>query len=108
MNTIAIITFCSDGGDTQCPYKLLVGSPTGNSTIKNVSEDEKYREMLTNKKATNLKRISSEFTTGTQSFKIKFNFFHHSVVVPITMRTRAAGGWSGKSLYITSSGIVMD
>ena len=108
LNTIAFYTFGTDGGDTPCPYKLLVGNPTGNSTIKNVSEDEKYREMLTNKKAKNLSRISSEFTTGTQSFKIKFKFFHHSVVVPITMRTRASGGWSGKSLYITSPGIVMD
>ena len=108
LNTIAFYTFGSDGGDTPCPYKLLVGSPTGSSTIKEVSEDEKYREMLTNKSSRNLKRIRSEFTTGTQSFKIKFNFFHHSVVVPITMRTRAAGGWSGKSLYITSPGIVMD
>jgi hypothetical protein len=85
----------------------LIGSPSGNSTIKNVSEDEKFKEMLTNKSSTNLKRISSEFTAGTQSFKLKFNFFHHSVVVPITMRTRASGGWSGKSLYITSPGIVM-
>jgi len=108
LNTIAFYTFGTDGGETPCPYKLLVGSPTGNSTIKSVSEDETYKEMLTNTKATNLKRISSEFTTGTQQFKIKFNFFHHSVVVPITMRTRAAGGWSGKSLYITSPGIVMD
>ena len=108
LNTIAFYTFGSDGGDTPCPYKLLVGSPRGPSTIKEVSDDEKYREMLTNKNSKNLKRISSEFTTGTQSFKIKFNFFHHSVVVPITMRTRAAGGWSGKSLYITSPGIVMD
>ena len=43
LNTIAFYTFGSDGGDTPCPYKLLVGSPRGPSTIKEVSDDEKYR-----------------------------------------------------------------
>ena len=27
-----------------------------------------------------------------------------NVSIPITCRTRSAGGWSGKSLYITTSG----
>jgi len=108
LNTIAFYTFGSDTNDTPCPYKLLVGSPTSPSKIKEVSEDEKFKELLVNKNVKALKSITSEFQSGQQSFKLKFNFFHHKVIVPITMRTRASGGWSGKSLYITSPGIVMD
>ncbi len=28
-----------------------------------------------------------------------------SVIIPITCRTRAAGGWAGKSLFITTPGV---
>ena len=110
LNTIGFYTFGTDTNTTPCPYKLLVGSPTKGapSTIKEVSKDETNRELLLNKDKKALTNFRSEFTSGTQSFKLYFNFFHHKVEIPITMRTRAAGGWSGKSLYITSPGIKME
>jgi hypothetical protein len=106
LNTIGFYTFGVTTG-TPCPYKLLVGRPTGNSTIKEVTKNEEYRELLENEDSKNLKKIKTSHVKGTQSFKVSFDFFHHKVDVPITMRTRARGGWSGKSLYITSSGIIM-
>ena len=108
LNTIGFYTFGTNTKTTPCPYKLLVGSPTGPSTIKDVSKDETSRELLLNKNKKALTNFRSEYKSGTQSFKLYFNFFHHKVIIPTTMRTRAKGGWSGKALYINSPGIKME
>ena len=52
-----------------------------------------------------LKSISVKRTTGTQSLEIYWKHGRNSYMMPITMRTRSAGGWAGKALYMTSSGI---
>lgn len=104
LNTIGFYTF-DDPNATPCPYKLLIGAEKG-SKIKNVSDDEGYREMLFNTDSGQLSRIRFEYDNKSQSFKIHFVYkkLSYNVSVPITMRTRVSGGWSGKSLYISSSG----
>ena len=104
LNTVGFYTF-DDPTATPCPYKLLIGSET-RSEIKDVSENEGYRQMLFNDKSTLLTGIRFEYDNSGQSFKLHFTYspLNYKVTVPITMRTRASGGWSGKSLYITSSG----
>ena len=106
LNTISFYTFGVSIG-TPCPYKLLVGRPNAASTIKEITKNEEFRELLENKDAKLLKKIKTNHAEGTQNFEITFEFFHYKVSIPITVRTRAAGGWSGKALYITSSGIIM-
>jgi hypothetical protein len=106
LNTISFYTFGVSIG-TPCPYKLLVGRPNAASTIKEITKNEEFRELLENKDANLLKKIKTNHAEGTQNFEITFEFFHYKVSIPITVRTRAAGGWSGKALYITSSGIIM-
>ena len=41
-----------------------------------------------------------------QTFNLAFGYRPLGKIIsaPIVLRTRAAGGWSGKSLYITTSG----
>jgi len=104
LNTIGFYTF-DDPNATPCPYKLLIGKENG-SEIKDVSENEGYRQMLFNKQSTQLTGIRFEYNGTGQSFKLhfKYNQLNYTVSVPVTVRTRASGGWSGKSLYITSSG----
>lgn len=106
LNTVGFYTFGVTIG-TPCPYKLLVGRPNAASTIKEITKNEDFRELLENKKASLLKNISPKHTEGTQNFTLDFQFLNFKVHIPITVRTRAAGGWSGKSLYMTSSGIDM-
>jgi len=56
-----------------------------------------------------IKSINNTYDGNSQSFIIKFDIVIAEelkpVTIPVTVRTRAAGGWSGKSLYITSSGV---
>lgn len=107
LNTVGYYTF-DDPDATPCPYKLLIGSENG-SKIKDVSDNEEYRQMLFNKDPSALNNIRFEYDGAQQSFKIKFTYtkLNMRVTVPITVRTRASGGWSGKSLYITSSGFII-
>ena len=104
LNTVGFYTF-DDPNATPCPYKLLVGSESG-STIKDVSSDDGYRDLLFNKNPSLLKNVNYEYDGSKQSFKLKFTYtkLNMRVTVPVTVRTRASGGWSGKSLYITTSG----
>lgn len=106
LNTVGFYTFGVSIG-TPCPYKLLVGRPTGASTIKEVTKNEEFRELLENKDSSIFKNIKTSHVNGTQQFTISFKFFHHMIEIPMTIRTRASGGWSGKSLYLTTSGVVM-
>ena len=102
LRTIGFYTF-DDPNSTPCPYKLLVGSEKG-SRIKDVSSNESYKEIMFSKPI-NLKGIRKMYDGKSQSFKILFSVGGYLVEIPITMRTRAAGGWQGKGLFITSSGL---
>ena len=102
LRTIGFYTF-DDPNSTPCPYKLLVGSEKG-SRIKDVSSNESYKEIMFSKPI-NLKGIRKIYDGTSQSFKILFSVGGYLVEIPITMRTRAAGGWQGKGLFITSSGL---
>ena len=102
LRTIGFYTF-DDPNSTPCPYKLLVGTEKG-STLKDVSSNESYKEIMFSK-PNNLKGIRKMYDGKSQSFKILFSVGGYLVEIPITMRTRAAGGWQGKGLFITSSGL---
>jgi len=88
-----------------CPYKLLVGRESGASQIKDVSADESLKGVLYNKKASKLTGISHSYDGTSQSFELKFTYERQKVLIKITIRTRAAGGWQGKSLYINTPGV---
>ena len=102
LRTIGFYTF-DEPDSTPCPYKLLVGTETG-STLKDVSNNESYKEVLFSKPI-DLKSIRKLYNGTSQSFKIFCSVGGYVVEIPITMRTRAAGGWQGKALFITSSGL---
>lgn len=102
LNIIGFYTFPNATG-TPCPYKLLVGSESS-SSISDISSNE---EMVATCYAQprELKSITVKRTAGTQSLTIYWRHGRHGYMMPITMRTRSAGGWAGKALYMTSSGI---
>ena len=106
LNTIYFYTY-DDPRSTfkPCPYKLLIGKENGISDIKDVSDNEELKELLINTKVTNIRNITADYDGKSQSFKMNFNFAGQKVQIPITCRTRQAGGWSGKSLFITTSGV---
>jgi hypothetical protein len=112
LNTIAGYTYGTTiEGETPCPYKLLIGSTSG-SEIKDVSEDQILRNVVTVNSVSDIKSIENKYDGNSQSFSVNFQLDmggkQNQVSIPVTVRTRAAGGWSGKSLYITSSGIKID
>jgi len=111
LNTIYFYTYDDPTkAFTPCPYKLLVGRETGESTIKDVSENESLKELLVNKNPARLTGIKSSYDGQSQSFTMTLNFTNgelKNVSIPITCRTRAAGGWAGKSLFISTSGVKM-
>ena len=95
--------------DTPCPYKLLIGSVNG-SRLKEVGTDETLKGMLHNTDVKKIQDIKNIYDGTSQSFQVTFKYTpgtngSYNVKIPITCRTRAAGGWSGKSLYITSPGV---
>ena len=90
---------------TPCPYKLLVGNPSGSSKITNVSDNLELKGLLFNSDASKLSSISGSYDGTSQSFKMTFKYNKKTVSIPITMRTRTAGGWQGKSLYINTPGV---
>ena len=90
---------------TPCPYKLLVGSPSGSSKITNVSDNAALKGLLFNSDPSKLTSISGTYDGTSQSFKMSFKYNKKTVNIPITMRTRTAGGWQGKSLYINTPGV---
>lgn len=103
LNTIAFYTF-DDVSATPCPYKLLIGSTSG-SVLKEVSSNEDLKQLLMNKESSKLKAIKFDYDGKGQQFKMTFNYENKKVNIPITCRTRAAGGWQGKSLFITTPGV---
>ena len=104
LNTVGYYTY-DDPDATPCPYKLLIGSEKG-STIKDVSSDEEQRQIFFTKKSTDLTQIRTSYDKKGQTFNLAFGYRPLGKIIsaPIVLRTRAAGGWSGKSLYITTSG----
>ena len=109
LNTIARYTYGEAiSNETPCPYKLLVGSEKG-SVIKDVSDNKLLRSIVTVNDPNDLKGIKTNYDGSSQSFSIEFDIQTSDglkpVKIPVTIRTRSAGGWSGKSLYITSSGV---
>jgi hypothetical protein len=109
LNTIAGYTYGTKvEGETPCPYKLLVGSESG-STIKDVSENQVLRSVVTVDSSDDIKDIKNEYDGNSQSFRINFKLEladeKIDVTIPVTVRTRAQGGWGGKNLFISSSGV---
>lgn len=90
---------------TPCPYKLLIGQESGSSTIKDVSDNIELKGLLFNSDPSKLTSISGTYDGTSQSFKMAFKYNKKTVNIPITMRTRTAGGWQGKSLYINTPGV---
>ena len=105
LNTVGYYTF-PDPTATPCPYKLLIGNEKGVSTIKDVSSNEDQRQIFFTKGSIELGNCTYKYDNKGQSMVVGFNYkpLNKKVTFPITMRTRASGGWSGKSLYITTSG----
>ena len=104
LNTVGYYTY-DDPDATPCPYKLLIGSEKG-SKIKDVSSDEEQRQIFFTKKPSDLTQIKTSYDKRGQTFNVAFGYrpLGKGISAPIVLRTRAAGGWSGKSLYITTSG----
>ena len=93
-----------------CPYKLLIGKEDSPSTIKDVSENADLKNVLLVKNHKQLKKIKFVYDNRSQSFTMSFDWVVNPnttkcVKIPITCRTRAAGGWAGKSLFITTPGL---
>ena len=106
LNTIYFYTYDDPRTTfTPCPYKLLIGRENSISSIKDISSDQNLKELLFNKDPNKLSSIQSTYDNKSQSFEMKFKYNNKNIKIPITCRTRAAGGWSGKSLFITTSGV---
>ena len=104
LNTVGYYTF-DDADSTPCPYKLLIGGEK-KSMVKEVTSDEGTKDIFLNKSPQNLSNVFTKYDNKSQTFNLKFTYkpLKVNVQAPIVMRTRAAGGWSGKSLYVTTSG----
>lgn len=106
LNTIYFYTYDDPRVSfTPCPYKLLVGRETGESTIKDVSADNALQSVLFNKKVNKLTQLNHTYDGTSQAFNLNFTYDGKKVNIKITIRTRAAGGWQGKSLYINTPGV---
>jgi hypothetical protein len=94
---------------TPCPYKLLIGTPMGASTLKNVSSDESLRELLFNQDPSRITDIDDNYNDLTQGWDMTFKFLNgkvKDVTLPIVARTRF-GGLQGKAFFLSSSGVKM-
>ena len=106
LNTIYFYTYDDPRTTfTPCPYKLLIGRENSISSIKDISSDQNLKELLFNKDPNKLSSIQSTYDNKSQSFEMKFKYNNKNIKIPVTCRTRSAGGWSGKSLFITTSGV---
>ena len=106
LNTIYFYTYDDPRiSFTPCPYKLLVGRENSESTIKDVSADNALQAVLFNNKITKITQINHTYDGASQAFNLNFTYEGKKVNIKITIRTRAAGGWQGKSLYINTPGV---
>ena len=106
LNTIYFYTYDDPRvKNIPCPYKLLIGKENMISEMKDVSSNADLKNILLIKKPKQLDKIKFEYDGKSQSFKIHFQWKKKKIMLPITCRTRAAGGWQGKSLFITTPGL---
>lgn len=105
LNTMGYYTY-PDANSTPCPYKLLIGSESG-SKMKDVGANEELKAVCLDENPKNYGNIKVNYVKGQQSFTLSFVYkpLKKYCELPITMRTRASGGWAGKALYMSSSGI---
>ena len=92
---------------TPCPYKLLIGTPMGASTLKNVSSDEALKELLYNEDDDRIINIKDTYDGVSQGWNMTFKFLNgkpKDVTLPIVARTRF-GGLQGKAFFLSSSGV---
>lgn len=85
------------------PYKLLVGS-TSTSIIKEVSANETLKRVLL---SDSIKNINVIYDGSSQSFSINAKVDDSYISFDVTNRTRASGGWAGKSLFMTTPGLTI-
>ena len=111
LKTIYFYTYEDPRADfVPCPYKLLIGRENSESQIKDVSENADLKNVLLVKDPKQLQKIKFHYNSRSQSFSMSFDWVVNEkttkcVSIPITCRTRAAGGWAGKSLFITTPGL---
>ena len=113
LNTIAIYTYGTKiEGETPCPYKLLIGSENSGSVIKDISDNQALRSVVTVDSTNDIKNIKNKYDGNSQSFIVNFQLNigneTKNIIIPVTVRTRAQGGWGGKNLFISSSGVKID
>ena len=77
-----------------------------------MSADENKKSALSGKitpASDQYKNIKTTYDNKSQSFKLNFDVVDNGITskveIPITVRTRAEGGFSGKSLFITTPGV---
>ena len=106
INTVGLYTY----GDpaklgTPCSYKLLIGGERS-STLKDIVSDDSHREIFFSDNPRDFIFIKTRYDNKSQSFNVDFTFAPSKLKVsfPMTLRTRASGGWGGKNLYMTTSG----
>ena len=106
INTVGLYTY----GDpaklgTPCSYKLLIGGERS-STLKDIVSDDSHREIFFSDNPRDFIFIKTRYDNKSQSFNVDFTFSPSKLKVsfPMTLRTRASGGWGGKNLYMTTSG----
>ena len=106
LNTIYFYTYDDPRvKSTPCPYKLLIGKQDQISELKNVSANADLKNIVAVKKSNQLSNIKFDYSGTSQGFNMNFLWKDYKVLMPITCRTRAAGGWQGKSLFISTSGL---
>ena len=106
LNTIYFYTYDDPRvKSAPCPYKLLIGKENTVSDLKDVSSNADLKNVLIVKKSDQLKLIKFDYDNSGQKFQMSFTWKKKKVILPITCRTRAAGGWQGKSLFITTPGL---
>ena len=92
------------------PLSIGIISCSGNnkssSKIKEVSSDEDNKQIFLSSKTTDLSGLISKYDGKQQTFNFGFVYkpSKKKVTFPVVLRTRQAGGWGGKSLYVTTSG----
>jgi len=107
LNTIYFYTYDDPRAKfVPCPYKLLIGQESGSSQIKDVSDNAELKNILLTKKVSDISSSKLIYDGKSQRMSIVFKWRKKTTVdIPITVRTRAAGGWSGKSLFLNTPGL---
>jgi len=107
LNTMGFYTY-PDADSTPCPYKMLIGAES-KSVIKDIADNIELKSIVLEKDPRQYSSIRVEYKDGQQSFKMHFKYkpLNKNCTLPITLRTRSSGGWQGKALYMTSSGLIV-